>query len=632
MTPKIKLLSDHAINKIAAGEVIENPASVVKELVENSLDAKALDICIEIQGGGRQLIRISDNGFGMELEDALLSLKRHATSKISDVEDIHALTTMGFRGEAIPSIAAISHFKILTSTQDGRGNLVIVEGGQVLSQGVAPRAQGTTIEVQSLFFNVPVRKKFLKSPAVDAAEIYKTISLLSLAHPDVKFSLINDGKVQLSTHTSKEQNFEEKFKGRAKEILGEDFVDHCKWIDITTPHCHLQGLISIPTYTRHNRAAQHLFINKRSVISMAIGYAIRDGYGTSIPQGRHPAFALHFTIDGNFVDVNVHPQKKEVRLRQELLIREFIIKAVQNTLHQRDSIPTDYMPSLFPADEARFVSPVFAKAFQTANSDIEEDAPPPFYMGKGKENAYISKSPSFNHTFAPQKAYQEGHFEQIVGLDSQKFDCDINPLPLKVLGTIVDYILVDAAISHPLLKQFNNKSNQSGGLLLVSQREAHARIIFEKLLSSENGNIHPSQSLLIPHTIDVTPQEANAICTNLDYLNKIGICIKAFGSTTFLIDAIPQAFEKVNVQEFIKDIICDLTHEISCHKTVIEENKLKKTALAASKASISANRKLSMQEADALLCDLCKCKTPLFSPTGKPTMAFLSPDDILRHF
>lgn len=377
MPSKIRVLSDHTINKIAAGEVIENPASVVKELVENSLDAGSTDICIEIQGGGRQMIRISDNGCGMNSDDALLCLERHATSKLREVEEIHSLSTMGFRGEAIPSIASISKFNLLTCpAKEGDtepvGSMVIVDGGKMVSCSPAARSQGTTIEVKSLFFNVPVRKKFLKSPSIDASEILKTVSLIALGHPSIKFQLIIDGKNTLIAHSSKDPAFGTQLQERIESVLGTDFTRNATYIEETKDGISLKGVIGQPGYTRHNRTGQYLFINKRGVVSPLVAYAVKDGFGSSIPSGRFPVFVLHLEVSGDLVDVNVHPQKREVRLRQEQTIKELIIKAVRNGIGQGSSAYE--FTSDFNAHEGA-PNPVFAEAFYSKDTHSHQDIP-----------------------------------------------------------------------------------------------------------------------------------------------------------------------------------------------------------------------------------------------------------------
>ena len=340
MTSKIRVLNDQTINKIAAGEVIENPASVLKELVENSLDAGATSICVEIQEGGRQLIRVSDDGCGMSSDDALLCLERHATSKIREVEDIEDLLTMGFRGEAIPSIAAISKLTLLTSSlheegKKGEGTLIVVDGGRLLTCSSAPRSRGTTIEVKSLFFNVPVRRKFQKSPAFDSQEILKLLGLLALAYPSVQFELISDQKTLLKTPLSPSLlSFHELLGRRLECVLGKEYSSGILPLQFQQKPYELEGYIGSPSSHKPNRTGQHLYINQRLVFSPLIASAVREGYGTMLPNHRYPIFLLHLRMPGSLLDVNVHPQKKEVRLRQEFQLKEMVIQSIQMSLRQ----------------------------------------------------------------------------------------------------------------------------------------------------------------------------------------------------------------------------------------------------------------------------------------------------------
>lgn len=361
MPSKIRVLDERTINQIAAGEVIENPASVVKELVENAIDAGSTDICIEIKGGGRQLIRVSDNGCGMIQDDALLCLERHATSKIRNVDDIYAIGTMGFRGEAIPSIAAISKFTLMTCYKgENKGTMVSVEGGKILQSTPVVHAPGTTVEVKSLFFNVPVRKKFQRSPAYDANEILKMISQIALGYPEIKFQLMSDQKTILTAPTTNsEATFQEKLKQRIKDILGMDFVETSYSVSGAQEGYKLQGLIGMPAFTRHNRSGQYLFINRRAVVSPLIGYAVRAGYGTTLSTQRHPVYALHLTVPGELVDVNVHPQKREVRLRQEQILREMVVAAIRDALQQnpQPTVEVVSLPASFPEEKHHFSLP-----------------------------------------------------------------------------------------------------------------------------------------------------------------------------------------------------------------------------------------------------------------------------------
>lgn len=314
---QIKILSEQTINQIAAGEVIENPASVVKELIENALDAGAARIVIEIKGGGFQLIRISDDGCGMDKDDAVLSLERHATSKIRAAEDLQRIATMGFRGEALASIAAISQLTLVTAQKEGIK--VEVAGGRMVGAGPASRTRGTTVEVRSLFYNVPARKKFQKSAQASNVDIHRVVTQMSFAYPEVAFELINNEEVIFSA-TAYHKDFLEALSLRMKEVLSLGGIP----IDKNG----VRGYLGMPGASRQNRTGQYLFVNKRAVVSPLVSFAVRDAYGTRIDTGRHPIFVLHLELPAHMVDVNVHPQKKEVRFQDEQGLKRKILEAI----------------------------------------------------------------------------------------------------------------------------------------------------------------------------------------------------------------------------------------------------------------------------------------------------------------
>ena len=321
----ISILPSETIDQIAAGEVVENPASVVKELVENALDAGASNIKIEVSGGGLQLIRINDDGMGMNRADCSLALVRHATSKIQTSQDLLELSTMGFRGEALAAIASISRLMLLSAQEGEVGTKIEVEGGKVLKSSKAARARGTTLEVKSLFFNVPARKKFQKNSAALSAEIYRTILTLSLGYPEVSFELISSGRSSFKTTGTD-------LKSRAETVLGEEFIRGSFVLEWEEGPLKIQGLIGAPLMTRPNRMGQYLFIKKRAVVCSTIEEGVRAGYGTRLDERRHPLFLLHLEIPGGLVDANVHPQKKEVRLRDERFLFDKVSKSVARAL------------------------------------------------------------------------------------------------------------------------------------------------------------------------------------------------------------------------------------------------------------------------------------------------------------
>jgi len=332
MQPKIHLLSDETINQIAAGEVIESPASVVKELTENALDAGAKKITIEITGGGLKLIKISDDGEGMTLADSRSCIVRHATSKITRAQDLFSIATSGFRGEALASIASISKMTIATALDEATGHELEIENGKIILEKPFARTKGTTMQVRSLFYNVPARKKFQKSGAAISAEIFRMVTSLALGHPEVHFQLISNGRIAIKTTAVG-------LIPRAQELLGEEFTRGSFPVEFEEGPLHFTGIVGAPTNTRANKMGHYLFLNKRGVVCGPITEAVREGYGTRLEERRHPIFLLHLNVPADLIDVNVHPQKLHVRLRKEDLFREKVQSAVFSALQKVKETP-----------------------------------------------------------------------------------------------------------------------------------------------------------------------------------------------------------------------------------------------------------------------------------------------------
>ncbi len=556
----IRVLNDDVVNKIAAGEVVENPASVVKELVENSLDAGAGEITIEIKGGGRQLIRVTDNGLGMSADDALLSVQRHATSKISDIDDLNHLNTMGFRGEAIASIASISKFTLITGQGGGSGTLVFVDGGKIVKQAPAAASRGTSIEVRSLFFNVPVRKKFQKSPAHDSSEIFKAVSMMALGNPGVRFQLVRDGKAAL-TASVLEGEFPDQLKERISTVLSGDFLKSC----LPLQRSNVQGFIGNPSATRHNRLGQYLFINRRPVASPQISRAVREGYGTTIPPQRYPVFVLHLTMPGFDVDVNVHPQKREVRLRDEETVIAHVRDAVSGALRKKES------NILTAAPRFAFYEPAQEEAYRV------------------EEAAEVHSVPiEVNHpefSFAPPT--QEKAFPRVV-------------------YTIAGYILAEDA----------------DGVIIVDQRRAHHRVLFDRLLNGSHG-CH-SQNLLIPERIQLTKIEAEAMREGLPLLNKMGFEIREFGPEAFVVESVPQSFSNKDIPSMIKDILEDFREYSSPDDSQMQ----RLFAGIAKRGAVSSRVRLGQAEAEGLVRDLWRSSSPEQSPQGQKIWTLVTPETI----
>lgn len=605
MTSKIRVLDEITINQIAAGEVIENPASVVKELVENSIDAGSTEITIEIKGGGRLLIRISDNGLGMGKDDALLCLERHATSKIQNVEQLHETLTMGFRGEALPSIASISKFTILTTPRNGTqdGTMVVVEGGKILKASAAIREPGTTMEVKSLFYNVPVRRKFQKSPASDAADVQKIVTLLALANPAISFQFINNEERVFHLEAGV-QDRQEIMKARVDHLLGKDYLLHSHWVEIEKSPYKIFGWIGAPHAHRQNRTGQFIFINRRAVSVPFIQYALKDAYGPLLPSQRHPIFILHVELPTDTVDVNVHPQKKEVRLRKENEIRELLFEAARSALktHSIDSSVDFIIEPCFQSE---------TPSFNLENFVMEEPPLPRFVDGPKLHCEKIMES-------TPQETLltqMEIKLEQLAE----------KTIP-RVLTTLHGYIVVDTMT----IDWFSNKT---GGLSLVDQKAAHNRILFEKLSASQENQIQ-IQQLLIPLTLGTSSQEAEILKPCLELLQKQGIDIQEFGGNSFVIQALPSILIDLDITALMFDLLHDLkeTADYKQGPQFLEQKIYRSLAHAASKASVSRKSKLSLEEAQTLLRELVQCKSPHISPTGQPTIARFSEDEIEKQF
>lgn len=570
MTSIVRVLNEQTVNQIAAGEVIENPSSVVKELVENALDAKATEVTVEIRGGGRQLIRVTDNGSGMTRDDALLCLERHATSKISAVEDILDIHTMGFRGEAIPSIASISKFSLLTRfDNEEKGTIITIDGGNITTCSSVDRDPGTTIEVKSLFFNVPVRKKFQKSPTHDSNETHKMLCSLALANPTIKFTFISQEKQLLKATVSEEGSFLKLLGERITQVLGREFFVGLCPIEFTDGDLQLSGYIGLPTFHRHNRTGQHLLINNRAVFSPIISYAVREGYGTTLATNRHPVFILHLTLPGGQVDVNVHPQKKEVRLRYGQQQRDLIISAIENALSQ---------------------------------GTIEETTTP---VG-------FNSTPSFSYSdpiFEPVNPPEKWVLKETPMVESQPLFTQTPSLSIpKVVTTLPGYLLI---------------KTDDNALQWVDQKAAHARILFEQL-NQEEKKTPFTQQLLIPLTVDLTPTEASAIKYEIETLKKWGLGIQEFGPNSFSIDAIPRIWEEREIEQLLHTVAQGMEQNTKWDQ--------KKLTQVVARTALSSKKRLFNDEAQSLINELFKCKTPHYCPSGKPTWVEISQAVIAKLF
>ena len=602
MSAKIRVLDEQTINQIAAGEVIENPASVIKELVENSLDAGATEVCVEILAGGRQLIRVSDNGCGMNRDDALLSLERHATSKISQVEDIFHVHTMGFRGEAVPSVASVSKFTLLTCPREPEGadgTLIIVDGGKVVKCCSAARSPGCTIEVKSLFFNVPVRRKFQRSPTYDANEIEKRMNLFSLAHPEIQFTLRHNEKTVLSVKAGEKGAWPQ----RIAEVLGEEFVAGTCPIQYSQGETSVHGILGVPSFTRHNRSGQYIFVNGRPIQVPMVSFAVRDAYGTMLSSGRHPIFVLFFTLPGEWVDINVHPQKREARFRRESQIREFLMEAVQKSLKRATQASSyEAPPPVLPSAP----SPV-----------VSAPAPRPlsrYFSGGGgwkPSSSPVTSPPLFSQPKAP--SVPEPTQQALISA----------PVRSRVLSVLSPYLVVDASAL---------PDGEDKGLAYVDPRAARSRIFYERLKKGEGEELKtpPSQRLLMPIELKLPALESSLLRAFLPELERLGLVIESSGDHSFVVKGIPPGVKIQETGDTIRELLDSLQEKGS--EGSLEADRDRRLATLAQRAAVASVKALSLDMAQALVDELLRCEQSLRCPMGKPTMVFLGAEEIAQQF
>ncbi|MDR2540149.1 MAG: DNA mismatch repair endonuclease MutL [Chlamydiales bacterium] len=493
---KIRTLDEQTINQIAAGEVIENPASVVKELVENAVDAGASQIKVEIFSGGFQSITVNDNGSGMSREDALLCFTRHATSKIQKVEDLSYLSTMGFRGEALSSIAAISKVT-LTTSYESVGVKLEVESGRVLSIDPAPRVRGSSVEVRSLFYNTPARKKFQKSVSASSAEITKLMTFLSLAYPEIGLSLWHQGKRIFDFCASK--NRQEEMLVRAKTLLSDDFVEDLHIIAHKQEGFEIMGFIASPLKVRVNRSGQYLFVNRRIVICPVFSYAVRDAFSTRIEKNRHPLFVLHCAIAPHLIDVNVHPQKKEIRLKEEKYTKNLIRLAVEKALEKKS----------------------------------ESQSVPMSISYERQKTFFWRKEPSAQILCESLPEFKQESFIDV----------------LEVIGLFSHYLFLHPQSS--LLKITGVK--EAIAMIGIDLHAAESKILFDEM--KENQEPKGSQILLLPDTLVFSKAESEGILRILDELHQLGLRVYPIGESAFLIEAIPKFVKQDQVRDLMLECL-----------------------------------------------------------------------------
>jgi len=595
---RIRLLSEQVANQIAAGEVVERPASVVKELVENSLDAEARRVTVTIKNGGRSLVNVADDGYGMSRDDTLLALERHATSKISKAEDLHSITSLGFRGEAIPSIAAVSRFT-LTSRERGAlgGTQIEMAGGKILSVTDVGAAEGTVVEVRNLFFNLPARRKFLRSIPTETAHIEHIVTLCALAHPNVAFQLVVDGREVFHLAPTND------LRGRLRELYGAQLVEELLAVELSQGDVRATGYIGKPGVSRADRRQQHLFVNQRPVESKGINYALLEGYHTALMKGKFPVTFLFIDVDPVLVDVNIHPAKREVRFRDESAVRQCVIDAVRAALEPEAAGLRPVQREGWPRAEQHIVGPRphWSPAPPLALRG-ETPAPPP-----GQQSNLLDVPRSRREGEAPAEPPAVAA-EPPTEVRTEEGSWRI----LGVIGKL--YVLIESP----------------EGLVLMDQHAAHERVLFEKMLKELESDSAPAQKLLLPLTLELDSRDAAFLHANQKTLHKLGIGVNEFGERTFLVDALPPYFATANLAQTFRDIIDELRQMgEEVHARRLSEDRIATTVC---RHAVKAHDPLRGEELRGLLQQLHQCELPYTCPHGRPTMIQISYTELEKKF
>ena len=635
---RINLLPEQIYNKIAAGEVVERPASVLKELLENSLDAHADKISVRIQKAGSDMIAVVDNGDGMDADDALLCFEAHATSKIKAESDLFAITTMGFRGEALPSIASVSRITLRTRQKDSpEGCEVVIQGGKMVSSRPAGCAPGTEIIVRDLFFNTPARKKFLRSAGTEEHHIAEMMTSLALAHPEISFELRIDGRNFMNSPGSAD------LIPRIRHLFGRDYADALLPLSGGLNGIEVSGYIARRSFTKTTRSEQRLFVNSRPVESQAIYRAVRDGCGPVLDKGRYQPCILFIRMDPAMVDVNVHPAKREVRFSREFEVAAAVRNAVAQALRESgesDLAPgTVYVPDpvrnpvsepvpfeLRPdSPEPELISP---KPFSIVN-DPTPEKPAENQPESDTDDAYdmelILKSAFLDYTPLNQQAVLK-RASELPGLEKpaeketpEPDDNTENPAP-AAQGNSLGLRIIG------ILNQTYIIAEKADGLILIDQHAAHERVLFEKILKGVDGTL--SQRLLIPVTLELTRSEMVFVRKNGEALEKIGFEAEPFGANTIKLNAIPAVLSQDSSGQMFKDMLANLAESGNPG----ERANYEQIAMCACKAAVKANDQLSMAEAVSLLRQLSFCDLPFACPHGRPTILNISMKEIERRF
>nr|WP_311565465.1 DNA mismatch repair endonuclease MutL [Peptoniphilus grossensis] len=615
----IRLLDEATISKIAAGEIIENSASIVKELVENSIDAGADDILVEIRGESTDYIKVSDNGSGFSEDDLEVAFLRHSTSKLEKIEDLEKIRTLGFRGEALASISNISKIKLMTKREDDlAGNSLLIENGKIIKKNKVGMPKGTTFVISDVFYNTPVRKKFLRKDLTEINNIIDIVQKIALSNNNIKFTLIRDGKIILNTGSDKDPI------NRIFSILGSEIASSLNEGSFESENYKIKGFFSDNKLFRSNRDSQYIFVNGRFIRNINISRAVEKNYHSLIPLNRYPVFVLYLDIDPRLIDVNIHPKKNEIKISNENILSALLAEVVEEVIFPNRSIREIEIEdkkenlSVFDIFEEESIEAEEQERDTNLKSlwDIEKETSEDSSEKTFNEDAVLYKE-NLKEDINPEeeKFFTEEHEEKNFLFYSEKSHIDEKLLNTRIAGVLFKtYILLE---------------NQREGItFLVDQHAAHERVNYEKFLHMYLKSEITSQILLKPEIIELNQMEYDKILNYLDLFTKLGFKIEDFGDKSVVLREVPMIFGLPTYVNFIRDIIDSLDKEISSNY----EADLYKIMKKACKASVKAGDDLSDMEIESLIRDLKNCENPYTCPHGRPTVVEVSKHTISKLF
>lgn len=601
---RIQLLSPRLSNQIAAGEVVERPASVIKELLENSIDAGARSIEIDVERGGIKLMRVRDDGGGIDRDDLALALSRHATSKILELDDLEAVGTLGFRGEALASISSVSRLVLASNTSDEAHGWQVSAEGRDMRAEVAPVAhrRGTTVEVKDLFFNTPARRKFLRTERTEFGRIEDVVKRLALAHFGISFQLKHNGKVV--HHYRAAQSRAEKER-RVAQVCGPAFMDKAIAIEMEASGLSLWGWVAEPTFSRSQADLQYFYVNGRSIRDKVVSHAVRQAYSDVLYHGRHPAFVLNLELDAATVDVNVHPTKHEVRFRDSRLVHDFLYRSLHRAL-----------ADVRPGDALAAAAPEVATQPVTLEDSPRQQPSINFFSGPGKAVEQVRED---------MRIYQALH------------EAGRNPEPSPQATVLAERPESSEAPELPplgfaiaQLKGIYILAENAQGLIIVDMHAAHERITYERMKNAMAAEGIRAQPLLVPQSIAVSQKEAECAESHRQTFQTLGFELQRAGPESLLVRQIPALLDRSNVEQLVRDVLADIvehggSERISRHMHDILGNM-------ACHGSVRANRRLTLPEMNALLRDMEATERSGQCNHGRPTWTALSLDELDKLF